>query len=49
MKNLFKMCLSMAIGVILTAPAFAYPDVTPTHWAFKQIQELTEGRYCRLS
>lgn len=42
MKNLFKMCLSMAIGVILTAPAFAYPDVTPTHWAFKQIQELTE-------
>ncbi len=42
MKNLLKMCLSLAIGVTLIAPAFAYPDVTQEHWAFKQINELTE-------
>lgn len=42
MKNLFKICLSLAVGVMLTVPAFAYPDVTEAHWAFSQIQTLTE-------
>lgn len=42
MKNLFRICLSLAVGVMLTVPAFAYPDVTEEHWAFSQIQTLTE-------
>lgn len=42
MKNLFKLCLSLAVGLLITIPAFAYPDVTNDHWAFNQIQTLTE-------
>lgn len=42
MKNLLKLCLSLAIGVMVTVPAFAYPDVAKSHWAFNEIQTLTE-------
>lgn len=42
MKNLLKLCLSLAVGVLMAVPALAYPDVTAEHWAFNQIQTLTE-------
>ena len=42
MKNLFKLALSTLVTLILTIPAFAYPDVAANHWAAKQITELTE-------
>lgn len=42
MKNLFKLALSALVTLILTIPAFAYPDVAANHWAAKQITELTE-------
>lgn len=42
MKNFFKIILSMAVFCLTTASVFAYPDVTSSHWAAKQITELTE-------
>ena len=42
MNKIIKLCLSLAVGVMLTAPAFAYPDVANTHWAYSEIQTLTE-------
>ena len=42
MKNLLKMFLSLLCTVVFTFPAFAYPDVSPNHWAAKQIEILTE-------
>jgi hypothetical protein len=42
MKNLIKLCLSLAVGVLIAVPAFAYPDVTRAHWAYPQIEILTE-------
>ena len=42
MKNLAKLMLSTLAVISLTMPALAYPDVTPEHWAAKQIEILTE-------
>ena len=42
MKNLGKVLLSAITLIVLAVPAFAYPDVTPEHWAAKQIEILTE-------
>ncbi len=42
MKNLIKLALSALVTLVITIPAFAYPDVTPEHWAAKQIEILTE-------
>ena len=41
MKNLIK-TLSLFAALLITIPAFAYPDVDSTHWAAKQIEILTE-------
>ena len=41
MKNLFKILSCMA-AMLVTIPAFAYPDVDSTHWAAKEIGILTE-------
>lgn len=42
MKNLAKLMLSTLAVVSLAMPTLAYPDVTPEHWAAKQIEILTE-------
>ena len=42
MKNLIKLALSALVTLVITIPAFAYPDVTPELWAAKQIEILTE-------
>lgn len=42
MKKMLKILLSLLVGLVITTPAFAYPDVDSTHWAAKQIEELTE-------
>ena len=42
MKNLIKLALSALVALVITIPAFAYPDVTQDHWAAKQIEILTE-------
>ena len=42
MRNLLKMFLSVIASVAFMVPAFAYPDVSPNHWAAKQIEILTE-------
>lgn len=42
MKNLIKIVLSAFTALAFAIPAFAYPDVTPEHWAAKQIEILTE-------
>ena len=42
MKKMLKILLSLLVGLVMTTPAFAYPDVDSTHWAAKQIEELTE-------
>lgn len=43
MNRFLKTCLSLVVGVFaLTNVAFAYPDVPDSHWAAKQIKELTE-------
>ena len=42
MRNLIKLALSALVTLVITIPAFAYPDVTPEHWAAKQIEILTE-------
>ena len=42
MRNLFKLALSALVTLVITIPAFAYPDVSSDHWAAKQIEVLTE-------
>jgi len=42
MNNLLKMLFTVVTAVIFAVPAFAYPDVAKTHWAYKQIEILTE-------
>ena len=42
MRNLFKLALSALVTLVITIPAFAYPDVNSNHWAAKQIEILTE-------
>ncbi|MBP3491461.1 S-layer homology domain-containing protein [bacterium] len=41
-KNLLKTALTLLTSLMITIPAFAYPDVAPNHWAAKQIEILTE-------
>ncbi len=42
MNKLLKMILSVAVLCFSVIPAIAYPDVDDSHWAAKQITELTE-------
>ena len=42
MKNLLKMFLTAVCITALSIPAFAYPDVSPNHWAAKEIEILTQ-------
>lgn len=42
MKNLVKLLLPLLTALSLSIPAFAYPDVSPNHWAAKEIEVLTE-------
>ena len=42
MKNLLKIMLSALVALFMVTPALAYPDVSPSHWAAKQIEILTE-------
>ena len=42
MKRTLKVLLALLFGIVITVPAFAYPDVDSSHWAAKQIEELTE-------
>ena len=42
MKNLLKLCFTIVVGWLIAIPAFSFPDVTEAHWAFNQIQTLTE-------
>lgn len=42
MKNLLKVFLSVIALTAFTIPAFAYPDVSPNHWAAKEIEILTQ-------
>ena len=53
MKNLLKIMLSALVALFMVAPALAYPDVAPDHWAAKQIEILTNKfalkDFCRKS
>lgn len=42
MKSVFKLALSTMVLSCTLMPAMAFPDVDSTHWAAKQIEELTE-------
>lgn len=42
MKNIVKLLLPLLTALSLSIPAFAYPDVSPSHWAARQIEILTE-------
>ena len=42
MERTLKVLLSLFVGILIASPAIAYPDVDSTHWAAKQIEELTE-------
>lgn len=42
MNKIFKLLLPVITLTFLTVPAFAYPDVSPTHWAAREIEILTE-------
>lgn len=42
MKNIFKIMLSILVLTFAAGCAFAFPDVADTHWAAKQINELSE-------
>lgn len=42
MKNLLKSILSVAVLCLMTAPAFAFPDVSNDYWAAQQIKLLSE-------
>ena len=42
MKKFFRLFLSAMVSLIITIPAFAYPDVSADYWAAKQIENLTE-------
>ena len=42
MKNLLKSILSVTVLCLMTAPAFAFPDVSNDYWAAPQIKLLSE-------
>lgn len=42
MKNLLKSILSVVVLCLMTAPAFAFPDVSNDYWAAPQIKLLSE-------
>ena len=42
MKNLLKSILSVAVLCLMTAPAFAFPDVSNDYWAAPQIKLLSQ-------
>lgn len=42
MKNLLKALMALAVAIIGTVPAFAFPDVSDTYWAASQIKLLSE-------
>ena len=42
MKNIFKIAFSTMVLSCTLMPALAFPDVDSTHWASKQIEELSE-------
>lgn len=42
MKNLLKALMALAVAIIGTVPAFAFPDVSDTYWAAPQIKLLSE-------
>lgn len=42
MKNLLKTLMALAVAIIGTVPAFAFPDVSDTYWAAPQIKLLSE-------
>ena len=42
MKNLLKMFVSLCVLCFASTQAFAYPDVSDSHWAAKEINILTE-------
>lgn len=42
MNKIFKMILSVAVLFFASIPAMAYPDVDESHWAYPQINILTE-------
>lgn len=42
MKKLLKTMLTTIAAIFICAPVFAYPDVEPSYWAYKQINNLTE-------
>lgn len=42
MNKIFKMLLSVAVLFFASIPAMAYPDVDESHWAYPQINILTE-------
>lgn len=42
MKNLLKALMAVAVAIIGTVPAFAFPDVSDTYWAAPQIKLLSE-------
>ncbi len=42
MKKMLKLLLALLFCAGIASPVIAYPDVDSTHWAAKQIEELTE-------
>ncbi len=42
MKDLLKLAMTAFTVLLFAVPAFAYPDVSPEHWAFDRIELLTE-------
>lgn len=42
MKNFLKTVLAVAVLCLATAPVFAFPDVSDSHWAASQIKLLSE-------
>lgn len=42
MKNLLKALMTLAVAIMGTVPAFAFPDVSDTYWAAPQIKLLSE-------
>ena len=42
MKNLLRVLLSTFVLMLSMGVAFAFPDVSDSHWAASQIKELSE-------
>ena len=42
MKNIYKIALSAIICTLVSIPVMAFPDVDSTHWAYSQIETLSE-------